>query len=451
MRALVAFLLASLLVLGVAPVSLLAAAIVLAVLVGLAGYALHQVGGLDPIVFGVASVTALVLLATAIGAAFVGRFVNRSPTSTLGKALGLVCRMPFLSMSIALVAITLIALKLAWDGRSLTAAMIILVDLHFYGVAAVVLGVALLVYATMAVYRWSTLTRYRAGMATAGMLALLIPLVLVSAIGRALSAPPSPIADPAWTHATSPLEAERELLVDFDDVIEDRTSVPSLAAVAPPAPTNSIRPVSKALIDECFDKLSRDEEQRVRATVQRDNRTLSSDDVADLVRDAMIKVCLAQGERPADNLGAVLTTAARRQAIDYPPQVAHHVCCGRQGPELSAEVARRGRADREQGRCPQPRVVQARRRNPEHHRAALPGRDAVRGDRAIARHLRERGQGHGQQRHQEDARDSRGEVRTVENRPGSYTECVLARCGGARPDRRAHTRGTSNEPVHHHS
>ena len=81
MSALVAVLLAGLLVLGVAPVSLLAAAIVLTVLVGLAGYALHQVGGLDPIVFGVASVTALVLLATAASPTRIPLFrASKGPT-----------------------------------------------------------------------------------------------------------------------------------------------------------------------------------------------------------------------------------------------------------------------------------------------------------------------------------------------------------------------------------
>ena len=317
MSALVAVLLAGLLVLGVVPVAFLIAAIVLVVLIGCAGYALHQVGGLDPAVFAVADVTAFGLLAVTIAAAFAGRLIHRSPTSTLGKALWLVCRMPFIAISLALVPLTLIALKLAWEERSETAAVIVLSDLHFFGIGAVVLGVVALVYVTMAVYRWSTLTQTRAAVATGVMLVLLMPLVLVNAVGRTLSAPQSPVAAPYWSHAASPLEAEREMLVDFDDAIEGRTSPQTAATIVGPAPTNTVTPLSKALVDECFEKLSRDEEKRVQATLRRENWKLSADDVADLVRDAMIKVCIAQGETRADNLGALLTTAARHQATDY--------------------------------------------------------------------------------------------------------------------------------------
>lgn len=153
------------------------------------------------------------------------------------------------------------------------------------GLGAATAGIT---FGTHRIHRWATGTQFRAGLVTGLVTALLIPLAGLCASAFA-QAEPSPL--------------------------------PRGAPVATASPTAS-QPLD---FDACLLQLQGPEAEKARAVIERGYR-VSPNDSEDIVREAMIRICLRHGVSPYPNLPAALMRAAHNEAKDELRRYRRTVC-----------------------------------------------------------------------------------------------------------------------------
>lgn len=305
MKAVVAIAVAGLVVLGIGPLAVILGCgygLVLAVLVA---YALANVGGLEQARFAYAQPLAWISVGALLGLVLLARRLTRTPESALGKGVSFATRRPLVLISCLLLTAGMVAVKLAWARACDIATVVLLADLDFFGLGGLAIGLFACGYVALSVYRWSVASRYRAGIGTGVMATLLAPLIVVGALGQALPVSRHTVAYDAAQNAE-----ERTMLLHLYEIVEHG------GAPAPLPKGTDLAATSEAdskPVDDCFAQLSGDEEDKVTALIERDFR-LSPEDARDVVRDAMLKVCVRQARKAYENLGAALTTAARNRA-----------------------------------------------------------------------------------------------------------------------------------------
>lgn len=283
-----------------------------------AAVALHHVGTLEiDTVFRIAHWSAVVPLVLFFVAAYAHRYIKRDAKGTGALAF----RWPLLVACVVLPFLTLAVLVPAWDGTVMSplAGAIILADLYFFSIAAFV-GMAYLAFlAARTIYRWATVSRYRAGVVTG---ALGVPIVVLFALGYPNAAAThdrqtrltvaervAPARDP------DALEAERKFFQLLDRELEP-THLAASTMVAAPLPTTQPTQPDDDVVSACLRELAQSDLPDVKRNVQNKFR-LSDDDAHDIVYEALLNVCERHVQSKYARLGAVLQTAAERRAIDW--------------------------------------------------------------------------------------------------------------------------------------
>jgi RNA polymerase sigma factor (sigma-70 family) len=328
MRAVVALLLAALVAVGLVPIAVVGAIVFVALVAILTAYGLGNTGGLEPITFHAAHILGFTALGFTLVIALLVRRLTQSPTSTFAKAAHAATRRPLVAVALLLAMTSLVLVKASWGTQALLAPAALIVDAYVVALGGLGLGVVSCALATLATYRWSTASRYRAGMATGGMVTLLIPLVAASVLGGVFGFLPNPPAlqnaRRTFTEAPSTLEGERQVLVSIDNTIEGRTPPPPVTTPPVPPPTTPPPPTPRPQpspapqdnrVNECLALLA-GEQAQVCATLKR-QLGLSEDDAHDVVLDTMLKLCTRHAEQRYGNLGGLLTVAAKNRAKDY--------------------------------------------------------------------------------------------------------------------------------------
>lgn len=309
-RLLLALLLATTVLLGVAPLTLLLLLLLLAALASTAAVALAHCGGLDLLQFRLADLLGLATLVTVIILTFALRPLARSPASLPARVLAFCTRRPFLTVALALAFLTVVLVQACWDATSgvgsLLSSTVILDDLHFFAPGVALLVLVLGGSAVLSFYRWIVATRYRTGVWTGVLAVLAVPLVAAEVLAHAAGLQLPHHID-ALHAAPSLTEMEYRLLQQLDVDVEGR---PPPAPVATPSADRDDQ-----AFQDCFLQL-KDLEPIVADRVQRDFR-FSPDDAHDVVREALLRVCIRHSTVPYPNLAGALTVAARNRAIDW--------------------------------------------------------------------------------------------------------------------------------------
>lgn len=204
------------------------------------------------------------------------------------------------------------------------ASTLVLADLYFFWLAGMILLMVTTFRATRGVYLWSVASRYRAGLAT-GLLAIIVVLLaLATPTANAKSTTEYDAESAAWKRrfapamqATSDLEASRELLVAVAELAEPNG--------APIAVRSALSADSENLFDACLQELMGSDEPQVRRYIEREYR-LAQEDAHDIVRDALVDVCVAHSRKRYEKLGAVLHTSAIRRATGDWRRRRHNRC-----------------------------------------------------------------------------------------------------------------------------
>lgn len=290
-------------------------------------------GALDGVaLFSIAHWSAVAPLVLFFAIAYAHRFLKRDAKGTLA----LVLRWPVLITCLLLPFVAVVVLWLAWNTTwvwvSAVAGAVVLANLYFFSLAALVGMAYLVIIAARAAYRWSASGRYRAGVVTG----VLVTTIAVLYAVRSWIAPRAPDENSLWKvwagHVDSAedpgaIEAERRLFRRLDDALELRsapagttsTSSPSSSSVTPFAAGSSAPPPSSPdadLVNACLQELAIVQVPMVQRNVQNKFR-LSDDDAHDIVYEALLNVCEAHVVKRYDKLGAVLQTSAERRAIDW--------------------------------------------------------------------------------------------------------------------------------------
>ncbi len=340
-----------------------------------AAVALHHVGALEfDTVFRLAHWAAVVPLVVFFIVAYVHRYFSRDAKGTLA----LVLRWPVLVACVLLPFFTLGVLVPAWDTviMSPLAGALILADLYFFSIASFACMAYVAFIAARMIYRWSTATRYRAGVVTG---ALGVPLVVLFALAyrdaraddnnarQTLAERVAPARDP------DALESERKFFRLLDRGLEpthDSTAdAPTLQAPVPtstplaPAPTASAGQTENDVVTDCLHELANRDVPEVQRNVQIKFR-LSNDDAHDIVYEALLNVCLRHVISKYTKLAAVLQTTAENRVLDGWRRRRYSRCASEERPPTCApfvdEVARAQLLDRifDDVRCHEDGVTQ---------------------------------------------------------------------------------------------
>ncbi|MBK7402847.1 MAG: sigma-70 family RNA polymerase sigma factor [Myxococcales bacterium] len=270
------------------PVLLFVAAIVAGAAIVGAALTLRHTGGLsiDGLVIG--NVLALAGLAAYLAAAYGWRWTHRAGEPPWWA------RRPLTTTVIFLVVATAAVVPIAWDRTWLApvAAALVLDDLYVLTVASLVGGVCVAARVGGAAFRWARATQYRAGLVTGSLIAWLL---LAGSSGPG----------PTLLAGLGALAVHEGRAFAHDPVAVELGAFQTVVGVAE-------GDSSGARERECLEALQPQLGQ-VQGYLQT-KRRLQPQDAHDVTYGALLKVCASHARKPYEKLGAVLQTAADRDA-----------------------------------------------------------------------------------------------------------------------------------------
>jgi len=340
LRLVVALLLATLSVFVVIPTVLgLFIVVAIGVVVGVA-FVLGHTGDLQANAFEPAHTAAIVGLVSTLLALYAVRTYARA-TRRVAETWAHLAVAPPVTVGLFLGLGTVLLTRARWGGSAWVAPALstsfVLASAYFVlglCIFGAVMGTGRLI---LALYRWSTATAYRAGLATGLLIAALVPTVVSLRSNQQSMA--SQVA-PA-TLAPSAVDGVRGALVAVHKAASANdapSSVPPQFAVATTGLTPEAQPPDEERWRQCAEVFAA-EEARLRQFIATHYR-LSADDAHDVVRDAMVSVCVAYvAGTPYERLGAVFQTSAEREAKDDFKRRRHLRCAIEPGEDLKCERA----------------------------------------------------------------------------------------------------------------